>query len=243
YWQDLNPDHFLIQTLEDFFPHQPGMVVRKSLYESVGPFDVSLKRSQDYEMLIRLARAAPCAGTDDIVFLQRQHDGARGVSGDRFAAHERDAKWMAHDQKIFTALRDELALSDYLPRGDDIKGDADRRKALLQRGVIFARKKLWDLATEDFETAAQLGSDTLSDEEQAILRRTLSSKYGCDEITDDPDIFASLRKLKTIEPVGSAILDGVLRGLRWRIREALQTGKPGHALHLVQRSLSAKLAR
>ncbi|MEM7662560.1 MAG: glycosyltransferase family 2 protein [Pseudomonadota bacterium] len=243
YWQTCTPEDFLTQTLEDFFPHQPGMLIRKSLFETVGRFDADLKRSQDYEMLIRLARAAPCANTDDIVFLQRQHAGIRGTAGDRFAASHSNAKWMEYDQEIFRKLRDTLSLNEYLPRGETANTDAQKRMALLQRGVIFARKKLWELAIEDFETAAEFGPTSLTDTEKTLLRRTLASKYGCDEVREDPDIIGNLKKVKSIQPAGAAIVQGIMRGMRWRIREAIQTGQPLQAIGLVQRSLTVSLSR
>ncbi|MEM9669035.1 MAG: glycosyltransferase family 2 protein [Pseudomonadota bacterium] len=242
YWQPCDPDSFLLQTLEDFFPHQPGMIVRKSLFNEVGPFDVTLRRSQDYEMLIRLARAAPCVGTDDIVFLQRQHDGKRGASNDRFSAAERDAKWMEHDQQIFRKLRSEIALGEYLPRGWTAEDDAGTRRALLQRGVIFARKKLWTEALEDFVAAATRGPARIGDDELTILRRTFSSKYGCDEITEDLSIQSRLKDLKSIKPAGAVIANAIVLGMRWRIREALQSGDTSKAFSFTRKALSVRCA-
>ncbi|MEO1406369.1 MAG: hypothetical protein AAFV54_07740, partial [Pseudomonadota bacterium] len=76
-----------------------------------------------------------------------------------------------------------------------------------------------------------------------LLRRTLASKYGCDEVLEDPDIIKNLKKVKSIQPAGAVIVQGIMRGMRWRIREAIQTGQPLQAIGLVQRSLTVSLSR
>lgn len=225
YWTECSPEDFLIATLEDFFVHQPGMLVRRSLYERAGPFDTSLIRSQDYEHLIRLARLATCASTQDVVFLQRQHPGPRGLARNQISASERDSSWMAFDQKIFTALHADMALGEYLPKDQAIKSDEDERQALIQRGVIFGRKKLWTLAIADFRAASHLGSAPVGQREIAILRRAFSSKYGCEELFHDPEILKTLRGIRQTGPHGREICRHLGRGLRWRVREALGRGR------------------
>ena len=56
YWRESSSEDFLFDTLLDMFAHQPAMLVRKSLYIKAGAFDETLIRSQDYDMLLRLAR-------------------------------------------------------------------------------------------------------------------------------------------------------------------------------------------
>lgn len=243
YWCTCAPDDFLTATLEDFFVHQPGMLARKALYDEVGPFDESLMRSQDYDMLVRLARAAPCIGTEDVVFLQRQHEGLRGEASRQFGAAERDAKWMAYDARIFRTLFADIELDEFLPRGHAMETKLDERRALIQRGVVYARKSLWDLAVPDFELAGESGGGPLSADEVAILRRAFASKYGCADILEDKTLIDRLRRLKLAEPGGGEILSELARGLRWRVREAAQSGAYRRAAHLAGRVVSMTLAR
>lgn len=220
YWRTCPPDEFLIATLEDFFVHQPGMIVRRETFHLAGKLDESLARSQDYDHLIRLARVAPCVSSEDIAFHQRQHDGARGTGANRFSADQRDAKWVSFDQQIFQKLHAEMTLDDFLPGVLKADTPETERRALLQRGVIMARKKLWALALEDLAAAAQVGGAPLSEEEQAILRRAFGSKYGCEEILSDSLLCTSIRGLRHQGVHGADIVRNLARGLRWRIREA-----------------------
>ncbi|KJS26003.1 MAG: hypothetical protein VR75_08695 [Hyphomonadaceae bacterium BRH_c29] len=237
YWRNCTSEDFLTATLEDFFVHQPGMLVRRSLYGEVGPFDTQLMRSQDYDMLIRLARAAPCVSTEEVIFHQRQHEGDRGQGSARFSSAERDEKWIAYDQKIFSRLQESLTLSEYLPRGTEVTDDATRRLALIQRGTVFGRKKLWAQAISDFTAAAGLGGSNLNTSETGILRRAFGSKYGCPEIIRDRSLALSLRKIGQCRPAGKPILKALARGLLWQIRRAVESGDLQTAATLAHRAL------
>lgn len=235
YWQECAPENFLTSTLEDFFVHQPGMIARRDSLTRAGPVNESLARSQDYDLLIRLARTSKCVSTQDVVFHQRQHDGDRGVGKDRFSASERDAKWVSFDQMIFRKLREDMSLDEYLPGAQSVTTETDKRLALIQRGVIMARKKLWELAIEDFTTAAEIGDSALSEAEQDTLRRAFGSKYGCREIIDTGDLANQIRTTRKAGPRGPAIVKALARGLRWRIREAFAARDPQSALLYARR--------
>ena len=224
YWTDCTPQNFLIATLEDFFVHQPAMLVSRELYRRVGWFDEGLSRSLDYEMLVRLARAGTVVATDDVLFHQRLHDGVRGPRGQAIDACDRDASWLANDRAIFERLHARLPLADYTP-GRRIKGACDTRGALIQRGAIMARKTLWHLALDDFEAAAAiLPARRLSDDEHRTIRRALHSKYGCGEVLAHRSLTGRVRSLAAGGPAGRDIAQALARGLVWRIRENVRPG-------------------
>ncbi|GGK38990.1 glycosyltransferase family A protein [Salinarimonas ramus] len=253
HWPPHAPGEMLVATLEDFFAHQPGMLVRKRLYDAVGPFDTALDRSQDYDMLIRLAAAAPAVGTDAVVFLQRVHAGMRGSAAKRFSADQATAKWMATDRRILGAARTRLPLDAYLP-GARLPGGArpldgaGTRRALLQRAVVMMRKRLWDEALSDLDAAAEMhGTDTpgtnaaapLTPDERLILRRAFASKYGVGDIVTDARIRAMLiAAARRGAPIGLG--PALARGLRWRVREALVARRPGEALRIARFALALR---
>ncbi|WP_299950000.1 glycosyltransferase family 2 protein [Hyphomonas sp. BRH_c22] len=232
YWCECLPDEFLIATMEDMFVHQPGMLVRKSLYDRVGPFDINRARSQDYEMLIRLARAAKVASTEDVVFLQRVHDGERGAGARAISSDQRDSKWVENDQSIFRNIYASFDLEEYIPPHKELVGPAALRYALLSRGAIMARKKLWDLAIEDFSAARDLTKDPLSEAESSIIWRSLAGKYGCDEIITDRSLMLALERLADGSRPGSQIASSLALGLRWRVWSELRGGHMLKALAL-----------
>lgn len=223
YWTRCPSERFLTSTMEDFFAHQPGMLVRKSLYDAVGGFDETLTRSVDYEMLIRLARAGRAEEVPQIVFDQRIHDGDRGPFACRIDARQRDENWVENDKRIFERVYRQYPLDAYLPTGESASAPLSKRQALLQRATIMARKKLWTKATADWAMAAQFPG-ALTDEEIAIIRRATGSKYGCTELTDQHWLIGFLRDLGASSQTGLEISRAFARGLLWPVRNAAENG-------------------
>lgn len=241
HWRVVEPDMFFLATLQDFFAHHPGLLVRKSAYDAVGPFSMNYSRSEDYEMLVRLARQFGCVCTQDIVFLQRQHDDPR--VGDLVGQDKRFARWIFEQQEMFKEVRETGSLTDYLPKGAVTGSDlspALTRQALITRGTVMMRKKLWDFAFEDLHAACQVaGADGgLNARELWAIREALFSKYGCPELTADPSIATRLLALRTEGPAGRAIAKTFARALVWFIRKAVTQGKMGDAAQLSRLALN-----
>lgn len=226
YWTACDPDDFLVETLMDFFVHQPGMLARKTLYDKAGPFDQQLNRSLDYEMLIRLARHGRVQAVEGTVFHQRLHDGERGAAGQRLKASDRDAHWQNTDRQIITAVYNDLPLTCYVSEAGPTLAPVAHRQALIQRAAIVARKELWPLALDDLQAAIDVSEAPLNPAEIALLRRAFSSKYGADYILNRPDIVSDLMAFKARSALARAMIASIGRGLRWRIRHAWRQRRP-----------------
>jgi hypothetical protein len=243
YWPDVEDELFFRANLEDFFAHHPGLLVRRAAYDAVGPFSPNYGRSEDYEMLIRLADRFDCRKTPELVFLQRQHDGQRfgGLAGDR-----RMERWILEQAEMFKVVRDRLPLTSYLPRNSRAQGLSPERhrEALIVRGSIMARKKLWGGAFEDFHAAGAVEGAALplNATERDVLRRALFSKYGTPEVPADPDIKRRLRQLANTGQVGLAITRALARSLAWFIRRSAQAGRLRDASRYTALALSLSVA-
>ena len=205
YWTNCDSEEFLTATLDDMFAHQQGMIVRKELYDRVGAFDESLVRSQDYDMLIRLARVGTPVSTEEFVFQQRVHDGIRGTQTEQVQAKQRNSSWSQFDKVIFRNYYPQIELNEYLSNGKSISDPLNRRHALLRRASVMARKKLWELAVNDLRAAERVSQAPLS-------------KYGCDEILANSALIDELCDLADVSLVGAQIVMSLARGLRWRVR-------------------------
>jgi glycosyltransferase involved in cell wall biosynthesis len=228
YWGDDDPDRFFVSTLEDMFVHQPAMIVDRRLYDRAGPFDVSNKASEDYDMLVRLAQVATPVSTTKIVFDQRVHQGLRGPEGARWSLDDRDAKWIHYDQIAFRRLRGKLPLEEYLPFSQRAAGpmrEEGARQALFQRATVMARRKLWPEAMADLDSACKITpARPLTGAETGILRRMLLGKFGCDELAEPRStVLAELRSIKTKSRLSRAAINAVTRSLPWHVKYALQT--------------------
>lgn len=220
YWDYCTPNSFHLSTMEDFFVHQPSLLVKKELYNKVGEFDETLIRSQDYDMLVRLANASSSVSTEKVLFKQRVHDGKRGLKNHQIESNDREAVWVDFDKEIFRKLDTSLPLNKYLPKTSNLSPQLSQRTALIQRGCIMGRKKLWAKAIRDFKAAAKLSClEPISSSETKILKRTFSSKYGCLEIINDKKIIEKLCIAANLNSTSGVLVSTIADGLRWRVKE------------------------
>ncbi|MEM7641569.1 MAG: glycosyltransferase [Pseudomonadota bacterium] len=225
YWPDLSTGAPIRHLLEDIFLFQNATLVRRGLYDRVGPFREDLARSIDYDMIVRLGLAAPVRLTETPVFLQRKHDGDRGPAAARHAAARSDAVWKAADRAVFAPFRERIPLSFYESFFETVDTDLARRAAVLQRACVAARRTDWDLAAADLEAAAELLPETrLSATEQGILRRMAGGKHGIDEALAG-DMPRRLTRLGQCGGAGAQMARALARGLRWRVKAAVRDGR------------------
>ncbi|UVF18394.1 glycosyltransferase [Microvirga terrae] len=177
YHERLEFQSIFIQLMERCFVFQPGMLVRRATYDKIGPFDEGLARSQDYEMLLRIAHRFSGAETSDVVFYQRRHSGQRGPATATSRFQDRESVWQSYDQRFFREWYKTLPLSAYKPSmiSADERTEAHEITCLFQRLVLMGRKSLWKLAVSDLEYALELSREIkkceLSLEESRILRK------------------------------------------------------------------------
>ncbi len=225
YWPDLSSGSVIRHLLEDIFFFQNACLVRRSCYETIGPFREDLSRSIDYEMFVRLGTRFPIALVDDALFFQRKHDGARGPAAQQHSAAQSDTVWLQSDREIFAALRDRLPITFYAALFRAGSPELALRAGYLQRGCVYARRCDWAAALEDFQTAADMEpSKGLSATEIDIVIRAMAGKHGNREAYLSPmrdQLLALARRGAT----GKTIVNALGRGSVWRAREALS----GHA--------------
>lgn len=221
YWPDLSSGSVIRHLLEDIFFFQNASLVRRSCYETVGPFREDLSRSIDYDMFVRLGIRFPIEVIDDVLFFQRKHDGLRGPAAQQHSAALSDAVWLEGDRNIFSDLRSRLPISFYAALFRATSPDLALRAGYLQRGCVYARRCDWVSAIEDFEAAADIApSEGLSSTEIGIVIRAMAGKHGSTQAYYSPvrdQLLALARKGAT----GKAIANALGRGSVWRGREAL----------------------
>src|SRR5262249_28523227 len=140
YWPDDHERAFFLELLERCFIFQFCTLIRRSVYDDVGAFDTRLLRSQDYDMIVRVARRHRGVYVDKALFLQRSHEGSRGAAIDRFSSDAAAEKWLAYDRLIFDRVRAEIPLDELTPPfARSLPANQRRRAALLQRACISGR--------------------------------------------------------------------------------------------------------
>lgn len=221
---DLERRGFLVSLLDANFLGGAALFARTACYGEVGLFDPRLLRSQDYEMAIRIARrfsGIPADGGP--TFHYRQHGGQRGASMDRFAAVEKDEKWLKYDQMFFIRLYENLPMEDYLPPGLNLP--SNKRRALMQRISIMASKSLVEQMIADLHELLLLNDHTgFSREEYTIIWDIVYREYysGLIDVYSYTDFFDEIRKLSKSSKIIRVLRKEMTRALVARFR-----GKPG----------------
>ena len=205
---------------------QPGLIVRKSVYDVVGPFREDLIRSQDYEMILRIARHHRGVMLEDIVFHYREHSGQRGSAKMRFDWKKRFEVWRGFSEAIWRPLIADLDDSELLPIGSSyVPSDPQRlsRARSLKRATICAMHGLWDEAVDVWLETADRHPPILTEFEKQFTRR--STLVLCEGLLNRADLRTKLKDMSRATPLGNEIKQEIDRSLMWRVREGAKTGQ------------------
>ena len=188
---------FFVRIMEDcYITGQPCLLVRRSSYDKIFPLPEKNVISEDYAVLLLLARRWTATRVDGVTLLQRQHDGPRGPAEIRYAAETRNARWSEADTELLRNLLPGVSLGELVGRpGAELHDPLERRQALFQKASIAARKKLWPMALEAVRGGVKEAPGApLSAMDRLILGRMLGCRYGLDELLEAPDILDDLRE-------------------------------------------------
>ena len=150
--EEVAPDDFFPRVLLECPVNHPNIVVRTACYRAVGPFDESLVRSVDYEMLLRLSRRFRPVFVAERTYIYRSHDGPRGGGRNEFSSALMLRKWGDFNRQIFRGMFAGLAASEYLPRGAAL----DQRQAALRKAAIAFARWMPETAAAEVAAAVQL---------------------------------------------------------------------------------------
>jgi glycosyltransferase involved in cell wall biosynthesis len=218
------PDEIFPDLMDGCHIFQPGLIVRRAVYDSVGPFRTDLTRSQDYEMILRIARHHRGKLRPETVFLHREHKGDRGPAGERFGADQNAARWKVYNRLIFDEILSSIDESQLLPARLLVTlSDKQRSRMLrLKRACVLVRQRMWIDGIAEWDAIARENAGPLSAAECEIFDRSTSSSLGTPELFEDADVQRALARLATRGPLGRFMLRRLVRRVRWNLRKALQ---------------------
>lgn len=220
-----------LRLFEDCYFSLCSVLARRRCYEQVGGFDVTLKSSEDYDVLLRLASHFRFDVIDVPVFTVRQHDGVRGAGEAAYQAHQRREVFRRTDRVIGGKLRQALPLSGFLSSSPAetaaiALSPAQRVDALLSRAVVMASKGMIDDMFDDLRSAAQDGQEALTPAQCQRAQQALMCDYAFDAVRDMgvPAFRAHWLALRHCGARGQA-LAAALRLAVWRLAR-MRTAMP-----------------
>jgi hypothetical protein len=225
------PEALFVRAMLWFPFYLQGMLVPRRCYEKVGPFDESLNFTEDYDMILRLARRFRGGSVNAPVFCWRVHAGLRDPAHERRSASERDTTFRDYERAIFARLHATLPLSEYLPRSAAAGAPdcLETRQARLQRACIMTRHGLFAEAFEDLRSALNASENgaALGQDERQILAQMLNVEAWW--LRAYPDYAASLgRLLRRCRAHGA--LAACATGLGWQLEVHVRRRRYGEAI-------------
>lgn len=221
---DHGPADLFLHALETYPFHTQGMMVPLRCYGAINGFDDTRLRSEDYDMILRLARKFRGAKLPAPAFLLREHSGDRGPARERHSVRDRDKVFLQHARKLFADVRDRLALEEYVRQVEKTVplNNAGRRVALLQRACIMARHGLFDEALEDLEAATvrPLLEHPLTPEEERMCSRMMDM----DPMLLDQGAAFIRQATQTLYHRAPALSYDCVKGFGWSITREFRHG-------------------
>lgn len=215
-------DFFLWIVTSLFLPASMlGMLIATRCFRCAGEFDETLRRSQDLDMIIRIARNGRPCFVDQPTWALRDHQGVRGSASHLHQAADRYAVWRQYDHEIFVKLRNTLPLEGYLPgaalpshaRTLDASG---LQRAVLQRAVIMATHGLFNEAADDFAAYVEKRAEQSEASDEPDGRRISSLSHVHSAELAPPAYY--YRRLGKIARRDRGLIRPLARGLYWSMR-------------------------
>lgn len=215
----LGEKRLLVQLMQCCFLPNPAWMVRRDLQMAVAPYRRDLPRGQDYDMILRIARAARGVYAGGITLHQRKHVAVRNTSKGRVVAKDTVSGWIEAEQMMFREVDATWSDAEFQPFSDSPTGPEGERLAILQRAIIMFMRKVHDRAGYHLARYAErLGDDAPAPRELMIASDLLGARYGIDDLIDgshDPKGLGA-RNLPL------ALRKAMARQLPWRVRELLR---------------------
>ncbi len=233
YWKRIEEPNDKINFLESLFTNQFAMLVRRTLYEKVGPFREDLIRSQDCEMTLRLTRNAQAIGIDEVIYHYRHHSGMRGAQGSLFSAQNAAEKWTSFEKIIYQDVLKNYHLSEFTPSFALTDNAVNQQRAqYIQRAIILANRSLWQEAMNDLTSAEALLATPLSRDEIHLAESMRGRLLAWFALSNDQQSLRTARALYARSPVGKKLLLALCRPIRWQMRLAYSEKRYSHVKKL-----------
>jgi len=190
-----------------------------------GAYDERLKRSQDYDMILRLARQNEGAFVDDVVLFQRQHKAFRGPTLDRVLTVHSIEAWLKYDAIVFEGIDQKWTLSDFRPFLNPTSSNEFDASPSLQKGVILFHRKVYDGARKALsDYRRELRNRAASDIERKIAWGLLGCCHGIEDLGANALASASVASWLRAEKWPIMVRMAFASQLRWRVRLAIASG-------------------
>ena len=225
-------DHrrLVIKLMERCYLTNPTWMVRTSAQRRSGLYDEKLKRGQDFDMLLRLARHNEGVLVDHIVLWQRDHVAPRGQDSECVTTNVTINLWIRYNLLMIEKLDSEWSDEDFRPYINF--PDRQMRLAVLQRATLMLVHRAYRRGAVHLDRyLTMLGTEEPTDDELFAASYLLGNRHGIE------NLFIRNSPLEML--LGSRRIPQSLRlafafELRWRLVRAVRRFWPARFVHLIR---------
>jgi glycosyltransferase involved in cell wall biosynthesis len=215
-----------------FLPH-PTWMARRTALDRAGPYDEQRHRSQDYDMLLRLARGNDGVFVDEVVLYQRQHAGARpGVVAS--GATDVNAAWTLHNIAMLQAIAQTWRPEEFYPYAHAPFPAHAERTGWLQKAVILFNRKCYPEALDALATYRRLLDDDRPDPLEIFVASRMFLREVGSELLGNDGLAKLVRTGLRCQRWCLELRRAFVGSVRWQIRTALNAGDFGQAMGLTR---------
>lgn len=195
--------------------HQQGSIFRRSCIEVTGGYREDLRRSLDYEFLLRLVRSFRGCRLEEPTYYYRFH---HNIERPQQTEGRRDA-WYEHDKMIFGDLLQSLTIDDYVPptRARELPADQKESFSRIVRAGVMARKGLWQPIIEDLDRIGEVAplSEANQHEFSKLFGKVFAHRLPIDDMLKTRRAVSALAKaMRRLDP---AVRRDLARALYWTL--------------------------
>jgi len=170
-------DVFLLEILNDVI-WPPTVASRRAALQALGGYDTAIVWSEDYDLILRLARRFAGVPLQRITLLQRRHPGVRGPIGQQTAETRRKLRWRQACEQIVGRFLATMGPRDFVsPSQPEADEGLRLREAHVRRMAVATRLGLFAAARADLAAAGALMRGTITAREAALCRLAADMRY------------------------------------------------------------------
>jgi glycosyltransferase involved in cell wall biosynthesis len=228
-----DPRRLVIKLMENCFLPNPCWAVRREAQSRAGVYADRMPFSEDYDMILRLARVNEGIFVDDLVLFQRKHESLRGPLSESLRIVDPLSKWLKYDALLFTKIDGEWDLASFHPISTSANSMGDEALALLQKGVILFQRKVYDGAMGALTRYRRhLDARPPTRMELRIATGLLGCRYGIDDLLGGGPMGRWVTETMRGTAWPLSMRTALATQLRWRLRQAVMAGEMRSALKL-----------
>jgi glycosyltransferase involved in cell wall biosynthesis len=234
-----DPRRLAVKLMENCFLPNPCWAVRRGAQSRAGRYADEMLYSEDYDMILRLARYNEGVFIDDLVLLQRKHESLRGPISERTQIVDPVGKWLKYDALLFKRIDAEWDLASFHPFSATAASVDDQALALLQKGVILFQRKHYEGSMNALGCYRRhLDGRAPTGMERRIAAGLLGCRYGIGDLLTQPTGGWVIEAMQGSSwPLSMRI--ALASQIRWRVGRAALDNDVRYVLELVRFSSKA----